>query len=318
MKSFIKIILFSLSVTSFYCHANCTLNGSTITQTVSPTSFTVQRDTPIGSVVKTIDLPLSNQQMGGCSSGAATNYYRFIYNGAQPSGYPHYYKTPVVGIAMSATTTGMNGGLFGYYDNPQFVDSFSGPIGIYTGTKTTISFIKIADVVPGVLPAGQIGTWTADSGSTFMNLFMNSLSISQVACSINTPALIFPIGNVLVSSFGSSIGTTPAVAQNTQNLGLNCNPGANINVSLSGTQNPDVSTTSVLALTGQGGANVAKGVGVQILYNSSPLVLNSRIVLKTSSGGQETFPLTARYYQTKTTVATGTANASATLNITYQ
>ncbi|WP_256937857.1 hypothetical protein, partial [Enterobacter chuandaensis] len=30
------------------------------------------------------------------------------------------------------------------------------------------------------------------------------------------------------------------------------------------------------------------------------------------------FPLTARYYQTQTTVEPGTANASATLNLTYQ
>ncbi|MCL6720425.1 fimbrial protein [Klebsiella sp. T2.Ur] len=106
--------------------------------------------------------------------------------------------------------------------------------------------------------------------------------------------------------------------RNTQNLGLNCDVGANINVSLSGTQNPDISDSSVLALTGQGGAGVAKGVGVQIVYNGAPLMLNNRIVLKTSSGGQETFPLTARYYQTRTTVSTGTANASATLNLTYQ
>lgn len=63
---------------------------------------------------------------------------------------------------------------------------------------------------------------------------------------------------------------------------------------------------------------MAKGVGVQLLYNGSPFILNNRIVLKRSSGGQETFPLTARYYQTKTAVTTGKANASATLDLTYQ
>jgi type 1 fimbria pilin len=142
--------------------------------------------------------------------------------------------------------------------------------------------------------------------------------VTQVACSITTPNLTFPIGDILATSFGSTVGTTPVEAQNTQNLGLNCDAGANINVSLSGTQNPDVSTTSVLALTGQGTIGIAKGVGVQVLYNGTPLVLNNRIVLKQSSGGQETFPLTARYYQTKTSVSTGVANASATLNLTYQ
>ena len=105
----------------------------------------------------------------------------------------------------------------------------------------------------------------------------------------------------------------------TQNLGLNCDPGANINVELAGTQNPDApADASVLALTGQGGPETAGGVGVQIVYNDVPLQLNNRIVLKKSAGGQETFPLVARYYQTKSQVKPGSANATATLNITYQ
>ncbi|HDC4774722.1 TPA: fimbrial protein, partial [Enterobacter cloacae] len=56
----------------------------------------------------------------------------------------------------------------------------------------------------------------------------------------------------------------------------------------------------------------------QLLYNGSPLTLNSRLLLKQSAGGQETLPLTARYYQTLTSVESGSANASATLNLTYQ
>jgi hypothetical protein len=35
-----------------------------------------------------------------------------------------------------------------------------------------------------------------------------------------------------------------------------------------------------MALTGQGSAGTAKGVGVQLLYNGTPLVLNSRLLLK--------------------------------------
>jgi len=152
-----------------------------------------------------------------------------------------------------------------------------------------------------------------------MNLYIGGVaSVTQVACNVNTSNLTFPIGDISTSTFGSSVGTIPSGAQNTQNLGLNCDAGANINVMLQGTQNPDVGTTSVLALTGQGNSDVAKGVGVQLLYNGTPLVLNNRIVLKQSAGGQETFPITARYYQTKTSVSTGKANAAATLDLTYQ
>ncbi len=82
---------------------------------------------------------------------------------------------------------------------------------------------------------------------------------------------------------------------------------------------PDVTgDTSVLALNGQGTPGTADGVGIQMLYNNVPLQLNNRIVLKRSAGGQETFPLVARYYQTRSVVRPGSANATATLNITYQ
>ena len=113
-------------------------------------------------------------------------------------------------------------------------------------------------------------------------------TINALACTITTPQLTFPIGDISAAAFGSVVGTTPAVAQNTQNLGLNCSAGTNISVSLSGIQNPDSANTSVMALTGQGNSGTAKGVGVQLLYNGSPLTLNSRLLLKQSAGGQET------------------------------
>ena len=56
----------------------------------------------------------------------------------------------------------------------------------------------------------------------------------------------------------------------------------------------------------------------ELLYNGAPLAINSPLLLKRSSGGQETLPLTARYYQTLTSVESGSANATATLNLTYQ
>ncbi|WP_368888707.1 fimbrial protein [Morganella morganii] len=143
------------------------------------------------------------------------------------------------------------------------------------------------------------------------------LNISS--CTISARTMTFPIGDISASKFGNAVGTIPPGAQNTQNIGLDCDAGANINVSLQGTQNPDVSDTSVLALSGQGSAGVAKGVGVQLLYNGTPLELNKRLLLKTVRiSGRNTVRMTARYYQTKRTVVPGKADASATLDLTYQ
>jgi type 1 fimbria pilin len=73
---------------------------------------------------------------------------------------------------------------------------------------------------------------------------------------------------------------------------------------LSGQQNPDVANTSVLALSVRGGMG-SQGVGVQILYGGAPLNLNNTVFLQQSGGGLESFPIVARYYQTKTTVNPG-------------
>uniref|UniRef100_S0DFU2 Putative fimbrial protein n=1 Tax=termite gut metagenome TaxID=433724 RepID=S0DFU2_9ZZZZ len=193
----------------------------------------------------------------------------------------------------------------------------------FTGLGVSVAFVKYGPTVSGVVSGQAIAKGTSGAYKFMGNdsniiTFTSGLNITTVQCSITTPSLTFPIGNISASDFGSTVGTLPAGAQNTQNLGLNCDAGANINVSLNGTQNPDVGTASVLALTGQGDTGVAKGVGVQLLYNGTPLILNNSITLKQSEGGQETFPITARYYQTKTAVTPGTANTSATLDLTYQ
>ena len=177
-------------------------------------------------------------------------------------------------------------------------------------------------VSSGPLTTGVIGVVTLQgSDGVFrdgLTVQLTGGTINALACSVQSSQLTFPIGDIPASVFGTVIGTTPSGAQNTQNLGLSCSAGTNINISLSGIQNPDSANASVMALTGQGSTGTAKGVGVQLLYNGSPLVMNSRLLLKQSSGGQETLPLTARYYQTLTTVEPGSANASATLNLTYQ
>uniref|UniRef100_UPI00292BC236 fimbrial protein n=1 Tax=unclassified Enterobacter TaxID=2608935 RepID=UPI00292BC236 len=138
--------------------------------------------------------------------------------------------------------------------------------------------------------------------------------INQLACSVSTSSLSFPIGNVPSEQF-IAVGTVSQQIS-TQNLGLNCDAGAAIKVTMTGIQSPDSSDPSILALST--GENTATGVGVQLLYGGKPLQLNQMLNLKNSAGGQETFPITARYIQTKDKVTAGSANATATLNITYQ
>ncbi|HFV9237140.1 TPA: spore coat protein U domain-containing protein [Enterobacter mori] len=303
-----KYIIMLMLLFCNYANAGCTAASNPIDY-LDFGSVIVQRDAPVGSVIATKTLP-SSIVLDSCDNSQDYGYQLLNYNGGVASSIPNVYLTNITGVGVSVMASS-------YYTNPA---AQRGPFanGYVTTQPIVVSLYKLQQISSGNLALGQVAVFKDSAGRLARDMRISGGRVTQVACSISTPSLIFPIGDVLATSFGSTVGTVPSGAQNTQNLGLNCDNGANINVSLNGTQNPDVGTTSVLALTNQGGADVAKGVGVQILYNGSPLLLNNRIVMKQSSGGQETFPITARYYQTKTAVTTGKANASATLDLTYQ
>lgn len=307
------IFLALLGLCSLRAEADCTFGGSGFNPAqpfnIEQPAVTVQRDAPVGTVISSF-ITNGSGDIDLCVGSGTITYEMSMFS--TPSSIANYYNTnvPGVGIALRFSSASW------YFSN---VRQYTNP----TPTKTVVfplevTLIKTGDITSGVIGSGLLAT--AHGNDNVQSLTVNYIGnkVTQLACSITTPGLSFPIGDISASAFGNAVGTIPSGAQNTQNLGLDCDADANINVMLQGMQNPDVSTTSVLALTGQGNADVAKGVGVQLLYNGVPLELNNRIVLKQSAGGQETFPITARYYQTQASVSTGKANASATLDITYQ
>jgi len=332
----------------------CVTNTSSLT--VSAGNIVVQRDAATGSAISNeIDGTMtatytctgsSTGTQGG--EGSIDGIKSYLTSNGTSDGGAVIYKTNIPGVGMTIGATdndtndepsGSSVGVSHWIGESSNSYSGTGYVGLagwsssnngrhyYFKAQTRVKFYKIGTIQSGTLSGSfasmimgitPLHSTTPSRWGPEIPISFASGSVTVLACSIKTPTLTFPIGDVTATAFGTSVGTTPSSAQNTQNLGLDCDAKANINASLAGTQNPDVGTTSVLALTGQGNSDVAQGVGVQILYNGSPLVLNNRIVLKQSAGGQETLPLTARYYQTKSTVTPGKANASATLNLTYQ
>lgn len=316
IKSFFYFMIFM----AFFCvskisFATCSYTDNGQVRPATPIynfgTVIVQRDSPVGTVLKSVSVTYSTGNTTlGCDTNWTQNAQQILFPSL--SAISNVYQTNLSGVGIRVSRSGR-------YFNYSLAMSANVNLGSAVPIVAELVKTNAGQVTSGALTTGTLTKiYAAESPGYYIDTYLGSSNIISVACSITTPNLTFPIGDVLVSKFSSSVGTIPAGAQNTQNLGLNCDSGANINVSLVGTQNPDVGTTSVLALTNQGGADVAKGVGVQILYNGSPLILNNRIVLKQSSGGQESFPITARYYQTKTAVTTGKANASATLDLTYQ
>jgi type 1 fimbria pilin len=298
----------------FSCVGYCACTkGVNVPIDISLGEVSVGRDLPIGSIIKESHFQNPAGSMYEFCDGNGGNIYgTMTYNGSVQSSVSHVYNTNIVGVGISI-----------YYDllGGVFMDV---PASKVTGGASTnysavhdiiVKLYKTGNIESGTLVGGQVGYISGDDGLPSMVFSINTASkVTQTACNVTTQNLSFGIGNVTADYF-TAIGTT-SQENSTQNLGLNCDVGANINVTLNGTQNPDSTDPSVLALSG--GTNVATGVGVQLLYNGTPLKLNNLLNLKTSAGGQETFPITARYIQTKDTVTAGSANATATLNITYQ
>ncbi|HAT6800672.1 TPA: fimbrial protein [Citrobacter amalonaticus] len=331
--SFAFLMLSMLFPLSGFC---CNYNYIGSPYSVDYGNIIVQRDIPIGQAI-------SNEIYGSlthaytCVATADEGSSAGMRSGVLPYfatyGTRRVYKTNLPGVGVSLgfyknTKAGQS-----TYSSTNFIggdnystfswSSNSGNLAI-NDFQPIIQFWKIGDITSGSV-TGQLASFVAFTmqyrgGEIAPEIPVNAGtgSITQVACSVKTSNVLFEMGDVLVSQFGSAVGTIPVDAQKTQNLILDCDPGANINVMLTGIQNPDVSDNTVLALTGQGSVGVASGVGIQLVYNNIPLIPGNNLVLKRTNGGQEMFPLTARYYQTKTTVTTGIANASATLSLTYQ
>ncbi|MEX3242680.1 fimbrial protein [Serratia quinivorans] len=235
------------------------------------------------------------------------------------------FKTNVPGIGYTLAGRGYwlgtNDGPYGKGTDTQKVIS-SASAGVNPGWSNfniQIQLYKIGDIASGVLSGkiGALGTGTNTALTNWSNEIPITITgtITALACSLTNTTISVPLGDVQSSAFS---GITTTAGDKTFNLGLSCDKDANINVALAGTQNMDTADTSVLALTNAGQSGTAKGVGVQLLYGGVPLKLNNNILLKTSVGGQETLPFSARYYQTQTAIGAGLANSSATLNITYQ
>ncbi|EPO1788795.1 fimbrial protein [Cronobacter turicensis] len=319
------LLLFMLPCFSSFA-GSCWRNSGAASnyETFYPSSIVVQRDAAVGTIVyQSTAYPYGNI-VYTCE---ASPPYQFKPLRGTDTGVRIYnnfsvYSTNVPGIGFTATCNTFNNPCVTSNINLSTFPSYgivntSGASMVDTMPRS-FALVVTGPVSPGVINAGDYVELNEGGYPVNKINLGSSVSVSVQQCSITTNNLVFPIGDIPVSQFSDSVGFIPTGAQNTQNLGLNCSSSANVNVTFQGTQNPDVSTNSILALTGQGSAGVAKGVGVQILYNGSPLELNKRMVLKNSANGQQTFPLTARYYQTKTSVMAGTANASATLSLTYQ
>ncbi|MGP2543561.1 fimbrial protein [Yersinia sp. 2541 StPb PI] len=335
MKNTVKMMgaLLFLYSTHSWSFSACTTESAGVTINAPPL-LVVQRDVPVGARLAAPNFTSPPTLLFSCPEGrtypkdgqnlavkAATAFSGMTAGGAR------IYATNIPGLGIQLG--GFNpenlavSGWIGYAPN---IDgnvnqgAFLATSGVFKTPEAgaAVTFYKIGAMSSGVLTQkvgslilGNVGSWAQPE----VPVSIIGMNVTVLACSLTTPTISVSLGNVYAADF-TGVGTTKGDKE--FNLGLNCAAGTKVNVALAGTQNADTVNTSVLALTGAGSAGVAKGIGAQILYNNTPLNIGSKLLLKESAGGIETFPFKARYYQTLTSISPGTANATATLSITYQ
>ncbi|WP_157968139.1 fimbrial protein [Edaphovirga cremea] len=298
---------------SGWVHAECKFGdaGSAQTGTFNVGSVIVQRDSPIGTVLATATTGAiaGGGTLLGCSTDWTANLELTRFTTL--SSVSGVYQTNLNGVGLKITTGGGRVLPTTVAFAGQQYPTLAAPGMIAQVVKTSATGVGGGSITPGNVAKYSI----AGSPQFYVDFNMGSSTIIPIACSLQNSTINVSLGNILATEF-TGVGST--LAARDFNLGLSCDAGTRINASMSGIQNTDTSDTSVLALTGAGNADVAKGVGAQILYNNTPIKIGENLELKTSAGGMETFAFKARYFQTLPTVKPGTANTTATLELTYQ
>ncbi|EDO3034595.1 type 1 fimbrial protein [Salmonella enterica] len=179
----------------------------------------------------------------------------------------------------------------------------------------------------------------SSGGDILTHLYLGNtqLIMKAMGCRVETPAITVDLGSVNLGSFANS----QTAGTGEQDILLTCEQGTAISASLSAQpasgNNPD---NSVIQLSNANAPTSATGVGVQLGiqvpdsgFFTDSLPINQKIDLfthaittnaessQTVSGGtmnmSTTLKISARYYKTATMVTAGQANATATLNLTY-
>ncbi|MGL4723263.1 MAG: fimbrial protein [Scandinavium sp.] len=134
-------------------------------------------------------------------------------------------------------------------------------------------------------------------------------------CKVTTSNINVPMGTIPLSHFthtGSVIAPMPF------NISMTCDATADVSFSITPSVSGGINLDQgIINLDAPDSNATAKGVGLQILFNSMPLKLNEVIKAGKTQGKNFDIPLLAQYIQTTDKVTAGDANASATFIISY-
>ncbi|SFM22566.1 fimbrial protein [Variovorax sp. OV329] len=309
--------------------ATCSSGGGNFS--VAAGTRMIPPDAPVGSIV----IPKIGTQTAysmacpGDSNQDRDAFVTFQVVSAPVAGYSDVYPTNLAGLGVKyhfATNSGTGCGM--PFDQTISNSSYAITCHILAGTTfswswgSSVEFIKTGTISAGSLtslPAvtmsyslnNQAGSWPL----TIMYTGAFNGSVSMAACA--TPNVSVDLGKHKTSEF-AGVGSHASSKGFTISLN-SCPTGINVIKYRLDSVTPSPTTdSSVVALDS---SSTAKGIGVQLLdAGGNPFPVGTAMTFAgyDTAGGNFSIPLNARYYQTSSPIAPGTANTSVTFTMSYQ
>ena len=310
-----------------------TCEAVTSSTTVQPKAMTIQRDTPVGSLIAQVKSGIVTAYKCSNTSPPVDWQGRGVRGKGTYAGHfdgKRVYKTNVKGIGYAvgvAPFDECNMGQQVWVDAPSSVYQpdlrlycNGGFLGPQMKAQAVIHFYKTESTTgTGTVSGKQVGAFVLGNNDAWQHpgstISIGSFSVAAVSCSVGSKLILVDLGRVDVDAF-SGPGTSPSRNWTKAfNIPLTCEKGASINLQLDGTAHDAEKGMLKLSST----PSSATGVAIQLLHNDKPVTLAKRFKWKIADAdGDYTIPLKARYVQTSKSITPGVANGSATFTVTYQ
>ncbi|SOE98161.1 Pilin (type 1 fimbria component protein) [Burkholderia sp. OK233] len=319
-------------IASVPAHAalQCTITGSAA---ISFGTLTVPRDTPVGTSIGPVQ---SSTVSVNCPSNPGTvppynnGWYIQYYPQLTSSAVAGVWNTGIAGIGIkvvdvtygNATLSSLAVGKWGDFGAPITTTA------AFEGSFTfTYQLVKTAAQVTtgGAVNIPQLFTLVSHNipvnitSPALVTISVNNTSIVATTCTVTTPSVSVTLPTVNASAL-SPVGTT--VGNTNISIGLSCQAGANVYVTLTDATTPGNTTSNLTLASG----STAKGVALRVLNSGGTAVSygpdsavagNPNQWLVGASSSTTRIPLTAQYISTGT-VGPGTVKGLATFTMSYQ
>ncbi|WP_427168007.1 fimbrial protein [Citrobacter koseri] len=318
--------LMALGTTSAWAFCS-RLSQPTVTLDMAIGRVVVPPDLPVGSVIVSRDWTMSASGGANYSCSAGTNRFaaKIVVPGATDLG-NKIYSTNVDGIGLrfsrgGATVNIVYPDVYSSYVNRQTSYSLE-------GSRFTLEVIKTANVTgSGTLAAGKYTSYDWENGSnpileTFLSA--NAITVVSPSCTVlSGKNMNVDIGTIKRSDL-NGVGTTAGGKD--FNIQLQCSGGvsesgfANIHTTFSGNLATNTTAAQGVLINEKSGNAAAKGIGVQVLKDGTPLEFSKKYnigTLQTQETRYITLPYRARFYQYASTTSTGEVESHMIFNLTY-